>query len=140
VDVIPTPNPNYLYSLDDGPLQDSNVFSPVSPGNHTIKVTDLNGCTDLEEDIFVIGYPHFFTPNGDGVNDTWNIIGLKDPNTKIYIYDRYGKLVKQISPTGTGWDGTYNGEVLPSTDYWFTIDYVENGGAKLFKAHFSMRR
>ncbi len=138
VTMNPPVNPNYLYSLDDGPLQESNVFSGVNPGEHTIHVTDLNGCTDSTGIVSVIGYPHYFTPNGDGLNDTWNIIGLTD--ARIYIFDRYGKLIKQISPNGDGWDGTYNGELLPSTDYWFTVDYIELGQGKIFNSHFSLKR
>ncbi|MET0945560.1 MAG: T9SS type B sorting domain-containing protein, partial [Flavobacterium sp.] len=72
-------------------------------------------------------------------HDTWNIVGLGS-DAKIYIYDRYGKLIKQISPSGLGWDGTYNGQPLSSTDYWFTVEYLEAGGTKIFKAHFSMKR
>jgi gliding motility-associated-like protein len=88
-----------------------------------------------------INYPLFFTPNGDGFNDTWNIVGLANqPNTKIYIFDRYGKLIKQISPTSNGWDGTFNGRPLPSTDYWFTVTYEEDSQTKEFKAHFSLKR
>ena len=62
------------------------------------------------------------------------------PATVIYIYDRYGKLLKQISINGEGWDGTYNGNDLISDDYWFKIIYVENGIEKQFKAHFSLKR
>ncbi|PZD76937.1 T9SS type B sorting domain-containing protein, partial [Mesonia sp. K7] len=72
-------------------------------------------------------YPAFFTPNNDGYNDTWNIYGLaeSDPSAKIYIFDRYGKLLKQISPMGEGWDGSYNGTQMPSGDYWFKVEYQE---------------
>ena len=87
-----------------------------------------------------INYPYYFTPNGDGIHDTWNIVGLADkPGTRIYIFDRYGKLLKQISSTGAGWDGTYNGSQMPSDDYWFTVDY-EEGTMKQFKAHFALNR
>ncbi|RZJ63388.1 MAG: T9SS type B sorting domain-containing protein, partial [Flavobacterium sp.] len=62
-----------------------------------------------------------------------------------YIFDRYGKLIKQIAPNKEGqdgWDGTYNGHPMPSTDYWFTIEYPDpnTGGMKEFKAHFSLKR
>ncbi|CAM3565227.1 hypothetical protein FSS13T_06640 [Flavobacterium saliperosum S13] len=136
-------NGSYQYSLDGGPFQTSNVFPNVLPGEHTVTVQDINGCTDIViTNILTIGYPHFFTPNGDGYNDTWNIWSLEgiQPNAEIHIYDRYGKLIKQMVPAGTGWDGTYNGQLLPSTDYWFTVKYLENGVEKLFKAHFSMKR
>ncbi|HLA54746.1 MAG TPA: T9SS type B sorting domain-containing protein, partial [Flavobacterium sp.] len=91
--------------------------------------------------IIIIDYPPYFTPNGDGVHDTWNIWSLRDqPSTKIYIFDRYGKFLKQISPEGLGWDGTFNGKPLPSTDYWFTVYYPETGKTTEFKAHFSLKR
>jgi gliding motility-associated-like protein len=131
-----------MYSLDEGPLQSSNVFTGVSPGVHLVTVIDTEGCTYLTQEVTIIDYPNYFTPNGDGINDTWNIIGLNQPGAKLYIFDRYGKLLKQLSATdgSEGWDGTYNQEQLPSTDYWFTLDYTENGTAKQFKAHFSLKR
>ncbi|RAR46243.1 PKD-like domain-containing protein, partial [Flavobacterium lacus] len=135
-------NSNYVYSLDNGPFQASNVFTNVSAGSHLVTVQDLNGCSEATIEVYVVDYPLFFTPNGDGYNDTWNIFTLRDtnPNAKIYIFDRYGKFLKQIAPVGQGWDGTFNGENLPSTDYWFTVEYLENGQTKTFKAHFSLKR
>jgi gliding motility-associated-like protein len=104
-------------------------------------VEDTEGCTNLTIDVLVIDYPKYFTPNGDGIHDTWKIIGLEAKhNAKIYIFDRYGKLMNQMDPLGEGWNGKYNGEDLPSTDYWFTIDYKEKDQQKLFKAHFSLKR
>jgi gliding motility-associated-like protein len=103
---------------------------------------DTQGCTYLTKEVLVIDYPKYFTPNGDGYNDTWNIIGLNQPDAKLFIFDRYGKLLKQLSATtaSEGWNGIYNNEKLPSTDYWFTLDYTENGTKKQFKAHFSLKR
>jgi gliding motility-associated-like protein len=139
--------PDYEYSLDDGPRQASNVFENVSLGTHVIHVWDTKGgvaysCEELIiNEVQIIDYPHYFTPNGDGIHDTWNIVGLGgQPNAKIYIFDRYGKLLKQISSTGAGWDGTYNGHLLPSDDYWFTVDYAEGNVIKQFRAHFSLKR
>jgi gliding motility-associated-like protein len=137
--------PDYQYSLDDGPRQDSNVFEGVSMGTHIIHVWDAKGdiaysCEELIiNEVYIIDYPHYFTPNGDGIHDTWNVVGL-DETAKIFIFDRYGKLLKQISPTGNGWNGTYNGHLLPSDDYWFTVDFVEGGVMKQFKSHFAMKR
>ncbi|MDP2160642.1 MAG: T9SS type B sorting domain-containing protein, partial [Flavobacterium sp.] len=136
---------DYEYQLDNGPFQDSNVFTNVSAGTHTITVRDKNdgGCDTVIVIKTAINYPLFFTPNGDGHNDEWNIIGLQNqPNAKIYIFDRYGKLLKQISPTTSpnGWDGTFNGQPMPSTDYWFTVTFEENNETKEFKAHFSLKR
>jgi gliding motility-associated-like protein len=91
----------------------------------------------------VIDYPRFFTPNGDGYNNSWNIVGIADQlSAKIFIYDRYGKLIKQLNPIGPGWDGTFNGDYLPSSDYWFTVEYTEprDGTIRQFKSHFSLKR
>ncbi|KGO92458.1 hypothetical protein Q767_15635 [Flavobacterium enshiense DK69] len=134
---------NFEYQLDGGAYQASNVFTGVLQGLHVVHVVDVEGCTDLIQNIFVIDYPRFFTPNGDGYNETWNIWDLKDqPNAEIFIFDRYGKLIKQIATTGEGWDGTYNGHPLPSTDYWFTVKFKDgvNKEDRIFKAHFSMKR
>ncbi|MCW1149219.1 PKD-like domain-containing protein, partial [Flavobacterium lacisediminis] len=135
-------NGTLMYSLDEGTLQTSNVFTNVSAGPHVITVIDTQGCTYIVQTVLVVNYPQYFTPNGDGINDTWNIIGLQDqPEAIVYIFDRYGKLIKEIRPAEPeGWDGTYNQENLPSTDYWFTVDYLENGTKKQFKAHFALKR
>lgn len=142
----------YEYRLDDGQWQDSNIFTDVAAGPHQVQVRDVstdNPCSEFVltlEGISTVNYPRYFTPNGDGHHETWNIIGLGDDNTdaKIYIYDRYGKLIKQISSQGDGWDGTINGKEMPATDYWFTAIYREtvNGVpvVKEFKAHFSLKR
>ncbi|MBT8278052.1 MAG: T9SS type B sorting domain-containing protein, partial [Bacteroidia bacterium] len=107
----------YEYSLDDGPWQDSGIFTNVSSGEHIVRARDKNGCGVGFTTILVIDYPLFFTPNGDGYHDTWNIAGIAtQPSAKIYIFDRFGKLLKQLSPTGQGWNGTYNGALMPSDD------------------------
>lgn len=132
---------DYLFQLDHGVPQESNVFTYVYQGEYTITVIDRNGCQDLELTVFALNYPRFFTPNGDGFNDTWGIKGLNDPEAKTYIFDRYGKMVKFLNATSEEWDGTLNGNQLPSTDYWFLLEYKDRDGlAKEFKAHFSMKR
>jgi gliding motility-associated-like protein len=132
----------YVYSIDGGPFQDSNLFDNVNPGVHTISVKDANGCGAISFDIGVVDYPNYFTPNNDGYHDTWNIIGIADfdPTANIYIFDRYGKLLKQISPLTPGWDGTYNGNALPSSDYWFRVEYTEQEVRKEIKGHFTLKR
>lgn len=134
---------NYLYQMDSGPYQTSTVFENVASGSHSITVKDVNGCSQLtNNNVLIIGYPKYFTPNGDTYNDTWNINGLSDlsSNSRIYIFDRYGKLLKDISPKGAGWDGTYIGQPMPADDYWFTVEYSENNSIKKFKSHFSLKR
>lgn len=133
---------DYVYSLDEpnGPFQDSNVFENVLAGIHTVYVKDLNGCKTSEKEIYVLGAPKYFTPNGDGINDTWNLRGINtlvNAKSVIYIFDRFGKLIKEISPLGAGWNGTFNGQELPATDYWYTIQ-LENG--RTAKGNFSLKR
>ncbi|WP_026703549.1 T9SS type B sorting domain-containing protein [Flavobacterium soli] len=132
---------DYLFQLDYGVPQESNVFTYAHQGEYTITVIDQNGCQDLVLTIFAINYPRYFTPNGDGFNDFWKIEGITDLNAKTHIFDRFGKLVKSLNASGEGWDGTLNGEQLPSTDYWFQLLYENRDGVnKEFKAHFSMKR
>lgn len=133
---------DYEYQLDGGQFQDSPIFENVTSGVHNLYVRDKNGCGATTAQAIVINYPKFFTPNADGYNDTWNIRDLANqPTATISIYDRFGKLLKQIKPSREGWDGTYNGSAMPSTDYWFIVNYIdENQISQEFKAHFAMKR
>lgn len=133
----------YEYRLDSGSWQMSTSFERVNGGSHTIYVRDQYNCNEIYETTMVIDYPKYFTPNGDGQNDRWNIkgIGLQS-NAKIFIYDRYGKLLKQLNPQSLGWDGSFNGQLMPTNGYWFTVEYTEplDGVLKIFKAHFTLKR
>lgn len=131
---------DYEFSLDVVNYQDSNVFSNLSAGEYTVYVQDKKGCGIVFETFYILDYPKYFTPNGDGYNDTWNIKNLDKRNLEnsiITVFDRYGKLIKQVSGANEGWNGTFNGEILPSTDYWFTIE-LTNG--KTIKGHFALKR
>ena len=148
VDAVP--GASYEFSLDGGPFESNGtntfVFNDVSPGEHVVTVRDMDGCGDDSTTVLVIDYPLYFTPNDDGYNDTWQIEGISDQlDAKIYIFDRYGKLLKQLSPGSIGWDGTLNGRALPSSDYWFMVEYREpnqttDSAKKEFKAHFTLKR
>jgi gliding motility-associated-like protein len=141
IQITAAPMGAYEYALDYGPFQESSMFEGVETGTHIIHVRDLKACAEVTTTVSVIDYPKYFTPNGDGFHDTWNISALNNqPFAVIYIYDRAGKLLKQISTTGLGWDGTFNGVPLPADDYWFTINYTENGEQRVFKAHFAIKR
>ena len=130
----------YEYSLDGENYQTSNVFYNLESGIYTVYVNDINGCGIAKEDISLLGIPNYFTPNGDGYNDYWNIKGISSTHnakTTIRIFDRYGKLLKQIAPLSTGWDGTCNGKAISSSDYWYVIN-LEDG--RTFKGHFTLKR
>jgi len=143
IQAVATGNSTYEFSLDNGPWQLDGEFTDVSGGDHVVYVRDVNGCGILAQNVLVIDYPKYFTPNGDGNHDTWNITGIDtQPAAVIYIYDRYGKLLKQLSPTSPGWDGTFNGNRMPSSDYWFTLEYIEptNNETRTLSSHFSLKR
>ena len=128
---------DFEYSIDGWTYQSSNQFE-VFPGAYTVYVRDPLGCRTISEEVIAIGYQKFFSPNGDGINDYWNIIGGElYSDAQLFLYDRYGKLIVQLSPQGSGWDGTILGRPMPSTDYWFKYVY-DNG--KTYAGHFSLRR
>ncbi|GLB49943.1 T9SS type B sorting domain-containing protein [Neptunitalea lumnitzerae] len=133
----------YEFSLDGGPFQSSNVFEDVQIGYHSVEITDLKGCdATIIDDIVILGFPKYFTPNGDGVNDQWSIFGFETlSDSYITIFDRYGKLIKVINHGDEGWDGTFNGHMLPSNDYWF--EATINDGVEepfVFRSHFTLKR
>lgn len=132
-------NGNYEYSLDGVNYQDSPTFTGLPTGIYTVYAKDKDGCGDVaNQKVVLLHYPKFFTPNGDGVNETWRIqYSWFEPGLLTYVYDRYGKLITAFDPVSKGWDGTYNGERLPSTDYWFV---VKRGDGEVHRGHFSMIR
>tara|TARA_R110002049_G_scaffold309282_1_gene520038 strand:- start:7758 stop:13505 length:5748 start_codon:yes stop_codon:yes gene_type:complete len=136
---------SYEFSLEskDGkityPFQDNPVFDNVSAGLYSLLVKD-DICGTVALDISVVGYMKFFTPNGDGNNDTWQIKGISSnfqTNSSIYIFDRYGKLIKQLNSLEDGWNGTFNGALMPNDDYWFKV-LLEDG--RELMGHFTLKR
>lgn len=127
----------YEFSLDNGGYTSSNTFTGLSRGYHTITVRDLNGCGSVQSQAFLIlDYPRYFTPNGDGYHDTWELVGLNEyPGAYVRIYDRYGKLLKELSAQAARWDGTYLDKILKPDDYWFELVLPE--GARI-TGHFSL--
>lgn len=136
-------NPVYEYRLNNGAWQLDPVFNRVPGGTHTITAREINGCGGVTSRPFrLIGYPRFFTPNGDGYNDTWNVINDASMSiTRVIIFDRYGKLIKQLDPSTGGWDGTFNGREMPADDYWFFVYYRGTGAVnEEYKGNFSLKR
>ncbi len=126
------------YSIDGENFQLSPVFTNVSPGEYDVVVNSDTGCEVATQNIFVLGYPKFFTPNGDGYNDIWYIknLGVKGA-MKGSIFDRYGKLLYFFDQNSGGWNGIFNGKPLPSEDYWFVLDF-ESG--RIVRGHFALKR
>ena len=132
---------DYRYKLDNGPLQTSNIFNNVTLGYHTVTVVDLNGCRETTDQALVINAQKFFTPNNDNYFDTWNIIGIETlPGSIIYVFDRYGKLLTKLNHNSGGWDGTYRGYEMPSTDYWFLAKIKTPTEQFEYKGHSTLKR
>lgn len=130
---------DYEFSLDHpNAFTPSPVFENVLPGLHTVYVNDKNGCPIASTQVWVMGIPKYFTPNADGFNDLWGIAGLHPQfdSSKIYIFDRYGKLLNAMTGNQM-WDGTFSGQPLPSTDYWYRIELSDG---RMFKGHFTLKR
>jgi gliding motility-associated-like protein len=128
---------DYEFSIDSINYQTSNIFYRLNSGVYTVYVRDKNGCGITKDAIYLLMYPKFFTPNSDGFNDTWAIkYSDFEPKLKITIFDRYGKLLKTLNNTNS-WDGKYNGNELPSSDYWFV---VTRENEKEYRGHFTLKR
>ncbi len=136
---------DYEYAIEIngiiGDFQDDPNFTNVPPGFHTVYVRDKNGCLPvITRDISVVGFPEYFSPNGDGFHENWTVGGISAQvlsNSLIYIFDRYGKLLKQLRAGGNGWDGTYNGKLMPSNQYWYRVE-LEDG--RILTGSFSLIR
>ena len=133
------PSASYEYSIDNINYQSSNVFIDSPPGLQTAYVREIGNCNTVSENYVVIKTPKFFTPNNDNFNDYWNIEGVSNySDATIKIFDRYGKFIKELTPGSTGWDGTFNGQELPASDYWFVFKMDATAPEK--RGHFSLKR
>lgn len=141
VNVSPDSIGDYEFALNpDGPYQDNNVFENLLPGIYDMYVRDKNGCGVSQKSFGVLGIMDFFTPNGDNVNDVWKFKGVfnnKEVLAKVYIFDRYGKLLKTLRGLNKFWDGTLNGKPMPSQDYWYKIE-LESG--RILSGNFTLKR
>ncbi|WP_034057260.1 T9SS type B sorting domain-containing protein [Lacinutrix jangbogonensis] len=146
ITVLTSGEGEYEYALEDyegitTPFQTLNTFTNLRPGVYNIIIRDIkNDCGTIEAVVSIIGFPLYFTPNGDGEHDTWHFYGANSrfqSNVTVFIYNRYGKLITQLKPNGPGWDGTLNGKPLPQSDYWF---YVTLDDGREFKSHFTLKR
>lgn len=145
ITVIINSDEPFLYALNDqyGTYQESNTFFNIPEGLHKVFVKDINSCETLSRSFYIFGFPKYFTPNNDGINDIWNVFGL-DPNQfsshsnlSIQIYDRYGKLLKTFNPLlSSGWNGTFNGHLLTPNDYWY---YMKLPNGEVYRGHFSLK-
>ncbi|MDR5591842.1 T9SS type B sorting domain-containing protein [Christiangramia sp. SM2212] len=135
----------FEFRIDNGNWQASPDFTEVPPGSHVLTAREINGCGETtSESFFLVGYPRFFSPNGDNFNDNWNLVTDNYITIKkLYIFDRYGKLIIELNPNQSkGWDGTYNGNPLPSDDYWFRVEFIDEktGEHRQYMSNFTLMR
>ena len=141
---------NYEFKLIDenGNLvsgyQDIGYFGQLTGGFYSLYVRDELRCEEVVITVPVLYIMNFFTPNGDGFNDTWKIKGIRSNNynfSKISVFDRYGKLLKNMTINSNFWDGTYNGVLMPTNDYWYSIELTKIDGTHFVRqGHFTLRR
>ncbi|GGE17630.1 T9SS type B sorting domain-containing protein [Psychroflexus salis] len=130
----------YEFALNDpfGPFQDSPRFENLEPGFYTVYVKEINGCGIIKRNVALLGIMPYFSPNNDGINDYWKVIGLDNNiRAKIRIFDRYGKLLHEFDEANTGWDGTYNGNLMLNNDYWYAI-HLDDG--RVLRGNFTLKR
>ncbi|MFV0247998.1 MAG: T9SS type B sorting domain-containing protein, partial [Tenacibaculum sp.] len=137
--------PPYQYSFDDGSFSFENEITILKTKDYKIVVKDSRGCQTasvIRGEYISIEVPNIFTPDGDGVNDYWYPINVEDyHDVRVFIYDRYARMINTFEGMHQGWDGTYQGKELPSGDYWYTISFKElSGEQKRFMGHFTLYR
>ena len=135
--------PSYTYYLNDTSNGSSNVFAYYQSGTYLITVVDANGCeaqASITVDFVDVFIPNVMTPNNDGQNDTWGPQNTSNyPNITTNIFDRYGRNVK-ILRQGETWDGRYNGNELPTGDYWYVIKLGNPNDDREFVGNFTIYR
>lgn len=138
IEIIASGDGDFEYSIDGINYQDSNYFLNIQGGLYTVFVRDKDGCGQDSEEVTIIDYPKFFTPNNDGYNDFWQIKGIINfPNSETLIFDRYGKLLARVTSNDLGWNGLYNGKQMMSNNYWFRTNL---GNGRTFSGYFSLKR
>jgi gliding motility-associated-like protein len=137
---LKNPQNYFEYSIDGSNYQSSNVFTNVSSGHQTAYVREINSCENpITKNFIVLIAPKYFTPNSDGFNDVWEIKGIVNyPLAELTIFDRYGKTITQLNSYNRSWDGTFNKNILPATDYWYVLKLDKD--SQEVRGHFSLKR
>jgi gliding motility-associated-like protein len=145
------PSATYLWTANVTPLALSSAVilnpfaNPIQTTIYTLRATDPSGlCPSVTDQVRVevvqscINVKNAFTPNGDGINDTWFIYDqnfcLTNPGgAKVTVFNRYGSKVYESKDYTNKWDGTYNGKALPDGTYYAVIEFTLFDGSKQFK-------
>lgn len=138
IKIVPKNSGIFQYSLEGINFQDTNRFTNIFGGIYTAYLSHLAGCKTISQEFAYILPEKVITPNGDGYHDFFSFKGLEFfGNSKIRIFDRYGKLLKSGGGRNFSWDGTFVDKNLPADDYWYEIE-IEGFG--VLKGHFTLMR
>ena len=123
--------PKYLSST----TVQSPLAVPIESITYRLTVSAIGGCTATDtvhvKVLKQLNVPNVFSPNGDGINDTWIIRSLADyPGCTVEVFSRYGAPVFSSTGYSTPWDGTLKGSPLPVGTYYYIID-PKNGLPKI---------
>jgi gliding motility-associated-like protein len=136
---LANPESYFEYSINGLDFQVSNQFYFISSGQHTAFVRENNDCNLVAQDFTIFTIQKYFTPNNDGFNDVWKIKEMSDyPNSSAQIFDRYGKLIIDLTSVKYSWDGSYNTNLLPADDYWYVLKLDDTQPE--IRGHFSLKR
>ncbi|MFQ3173205.1 MAG: gliding motility-associated-like protein, partial [Flavobacterium sp.] len=129
----------YEFSVNGVDFQVSNQFSYIPSGQHTAFVRDNNGCNLMTQGFTIFTIAKYFTPNNDGFNDIWEIKEMADyPNSSAQIFDRYGKLLINLTSNKYSWDGKYSNKLLSADDYWYRLKLDDTKPP--ITGHFTLKR
>jgi gliding motility-associated-like protein len=132
-------NSNIVYDY-----QEDSIFENLNGGAYRLEVNDKDGCGAVFFEIVLISSPKFFSPNGDNQNDYWQVSRIDKNYYKsgiISIFNRYGLQIAKFTIDDLGWDGTFNGKVLSSNNYWYKVVLVDqNDDVKTRTGNFSLIR
>lgn len=121
----------------DNPTVLNPIVVPLQDTLYILNATALNGCGVVMDSVRIKVYknvvvPNAFSPNGDGINDTWQIEALSAyPNAEILVFNRQGKMVFQSINYTTAWNGMHNGKKLPVGTYYYIINLKLHGSKLL---------
>ena len=137
-----TPYHFFIEDVTPTPVTDATI-DKIPFGYHNVAVVDDAGCSVVAGFNVLspgIKIPKILSPNGDGVDDriTSPVIKEAYPDAKICVYDRYGKKLAEYKGSDEGWDGTYGGKEMKSTDYWYEIEIQEL--QQTYTGHFTLMR
>ncbi len=139
ITIVPLNTGDFEYSIDGVTYFSSPQFTITEGGLYTAYIREIHDCGYRSKDFVVVSIPNYFTPNNDGTNDFWSVKGAQYyPKATTVIFDRHGQLITTLRQNNLLWDGTFNNEKLPSTDYWFVTEIPET--QQIIKGHFSLIR